>query len=118
MRTVRLRPGGTGRTIGCVLALLLAACGREGAAPAAAAKASTAATPEAGAPAITLTDARAASEPAATEAIAPEDATATAARAAMLEPATGDLDELVKRRYIRVLVPWSRSLYYVDKGQQ
>jgi len=46
------------------------------------------------------------------------DAAETAARAAMTAPATGDLAELVKRRYIRVLVPLSRSLYYLDRGQQ
>jgi membrane-bound lytic murein transglycosylase MltF len=46
------------------------------------------------------------------------DAVETAARATMMAPATGDLDELVKRRYIRVLVPLSRSLYYLDRGQQ
>jgi len=46
------------------------------------------------------------------------DASEIAARAAMTAPATGDLAELVKRRYIRVLVPLSRSLYYLDRGQQ
>ena len=46
------------------------------------------------------------------------DATETTARATMMAPATGDLDEIVKRRYIRVLVPLSRSLYYVDRGEQ
>src|SRR6185369_6888278 len=46
------------------------------------------------------------------------DASEMAARAAMTAPATGDLAELVKRRYIRVLVPLSRSLYYLDRGQQ
>ena len=46
------------------------------------------------------------------------EASETAARAQMLAPATGDLDALVKRRYIRVLVPLSRSLYYLDRGEQ
>ena len=32
------------------------------------------------------------------------------------KPWTGDFDELVKRRLIRVLVPYSRSLYFNDKG--
>src|SRR5262245_56469946 len=46
------------------------------------------------------------------------DTTELAARAEMLKPLTGDLDELVQRRYIRVLVPLSRSLYFLDRGQQ
>ena len=31
---------------------------------------------------------------------------------------TGDLDKLVQRRMIRVLVPASRTLYFVDKGRE
>jgi membrane-bound lytic murein transglycosylase MltF len=31
-------------------------------------------------------------------------------------PWTGDLDEMVKRRIIRVLVPYSKTLYFVDLG--
>jgi membrane-bound lytic murein transglycosylase MltF len=31
---------------------------------------------------------------------------------------TGDLDKLVERRMIRVLVPYSRTLYFIDKGTQ
>lgn len=31
---------------------------------------------------------------------------------------TGDLDGMVKRRQIRVLVPYSKTLYFVDRGQQ
>ena len=34
------------------------------------------------------------------------------------KPWTGDLDALLKRRMIRVLVPYSRSLYYQDKGHE
>ena len=30
---------------------------------------------------------------------------------------TGDLDGMLKRRQIRVLVPYSKTLYFVDKGQ-
>ena len=47
-----------------------------------------------------------------------DDATETSARATLMAPAMGDLDEIVKRRYLRVLVPLSRSLYYVDRGEQ
>lgn len=30
---------------------------------------------------------------------------------------TGDLDGMVKRRYIRVLVPFSKTYYFIDKGE-
>jgi membrane-bound lytic murein transglycosylase MltF len=32
------------------------------------------------------------------------------------QPWTGDLDGMIARRYIRVLVPYSRTLYFVDLG--
>jgi len=31
---------------------------------------------------------------------------------------TGDFDELLAKRAVRVAVPYSRSLYYIDKGQE
>jgi membrane-bound lytic murein transglycosylase MltF len=34
------------------------------------------------------------------------------------KPWTGDLDKLLTRRMIRVLVPYSRTLYYTDKGRE
>jgi len=34
------------------------------------------------------------------------------------KPWTGDFDEMVERRTIRVLVPYSRTLYYNDKGHE
>ena len=34
------------------------------------------------------------------------------------KPWTGDLDKLLERRMIRVLVPFSRTLYYTDKGRE
>ena len=39
-------------------------------------------------------------------------------RAAILKPFTGDLDELLKRRLIRVGVTFNRTHYFIDKGQQ
>ena len=39
-------------------------------------------------------------------------------RAALAEPFTGDLDEMVKRRLIRVGVTFNRTFYFVDKGVQ
>jgi membrane-bound lytic murein transglycosylase MltF len=57
--------------------------------------------------------------PAASAAPAPKPA-AGKARALGLESSkfTGDFDEMLQRRVIRVLVPYSRSLYYVDKGRE
>jgi membrane-bound lytic murein transglycosylase MltF len=34
------------------------------------------------------------------------------------KPWTGDFDRMVARRMIRVLVPYSRTLYYTDKGRE
>jgi membrane-bound lytic murein transglycosylase MltF len=34
------------------------------------------------------------------------------------KPWTGDLDKMLERRMIRVLVPYSRTLYYSDKGHE
>jgi membrane-bound lytic murein transglycosylase MltF len=35
-----------------------------------------------------------------------------------VKTATGDFDKMLERRVIRFLVPYSRSLYYVDKGRE
>jgi membrane-bound lytic murein transglycosylase MltF len=35
-----------------------------------------------------------------------------------IKPWTGDFDAMLERRVIRVLVPYSRTLYFVDKGQE
>jgi membrane-bound lytic murein transglycosylase MltF len=45
---------------------------------------------------------------------------ATAPRQLSLElkPWTGDFDQMLERRLIRVLVPYSRTLYFVDKGHE
>jgi len=34
------------------------------------------------------------------------------------EPWTGDFDQMLERRVIRVLAPYSRTLFYVDKGHE
>ena len=34
------------------------------------------------------------------------------------KPWTGDFDQMLQRRVIRVLVPYSRTLYFVDKGHE
>jgi membrane-bound lytic murein transglycosylase MltF len=36
---------------------------------------------------------------------------------AVIKPWTGDLDGMIKRRVIRILTPYSRTHYFVDKGQ-
>jgi len=35
-----------------------------------------------------------------------------------LKPWTGDFDQMIERHAIRVLVPYSRTLYFVDKGRE
>jgi membrane-bound lytic murein transglycosylase MltF len=35
-----------------------------------------------------------------------------------LKPWSGDFDQMLERRVIRVLVPYSRTLYFVDKGHE
>jgi len=48
-------------------------------------------------------------------------ATAQAAPVALeseLQPWSGDFDGMLERRVVRVLVPYSRSLYFNDKGAQ
>jgi membrane-bound lytic murein transglycosylase MltF len=39
-------------------------------------------------------------------------------RADLNEPFTGDLDEMVKRRSVRIGVAYNRTLYFIDKGRQ
>ena len=36
----------------------------------------------------------------------------------LLEPFDGDFDALLKRGYIRVLIPFSKTGYFIDKGVQ
>jgi membrane-bound lytic murein transglycosylase MltF len=46
------------------------------------------------------------------------DALPEAARGALDRPFTGDFDEMVKRRLIRVAVTFNRTHYFVDQGQE
>ena len=48
----------------------------------------------------------------------PYDALPEALRLVMDKPFTGDLDELVKRRAIRVAVTFNRTHYFIDQGQE
>ena len=48
----------------------------------------------------------------------PYDALPDVVRLAMDKPFTGDFDEMVKRRQIRVGVTYNRTHYFIDKGQE
>ena len=48
----------------------------------------------------------------------PYDALPEAVRVLADKPFTGDIDEMVKRRTIRVAVTFNRTHYFIDKGQQ
>ena len=48
----------------------------------------------------------------------PFDVLPESIRPTVLNPFTGDLDEMVKRRVIRVGVTFNRTHYFIDKGQQ
>ena len=48
----------------------------------------------------------------------PYDALPDVVREAMDKPFTGDFDEMVKRRLIRVGVTYNRTHYFIDKGQE
>src|SRR5688572_21127557 len=48
----------------------------------------------------------------------PYDVLPESVRLAMDKPFTGDFDELVKRRAIRVAVTMNRTHYFIDAGQQ
>jgi membrane-bound lytic murein transglycosylase MltF len=54
--------------------------------------------------------------------VAAQEKAAATAKARQLslenEPWTGDFDGMLERRLVRVLVPYSRTLYYVDKGHE
>ena len=48
----------------------------------------------------------------------PYDALPEAARLLMDKPFTGDLDEMITRRMIRVAVTFNRTHYFIDQGQE
>ena len=48
----------------------------------------------------------------------PYDALPESVRLAMDQPFTGDFDEMVKRRALRVAVTFNRTHYFIDKGQE
>ena len=50
--------------------------------------------------------------------VSPEDAPTDEAIARVIQPWTGDLDGMVERRYVRMLVTFNKTNYFVDKAQQ
>ena len=89
-----------------VIALLVAAtvtaCTRQQEAPKAGEPTATSSKPDAPIPATA----------------SPFDALPDAVRGVMDKPFTGDFDELVKRRAIRVGVTFNRTHYFIDRGQE
>jgi membrane-bound lytic murein transglycosylase MltF len=63
-------------------------------------------------------DTSAAAEAPLPEVASPYDVLPTPVRAAIGQPFTGDLDEMVKRRMIRAGVTFNRTHYFIDKGEQ
>jgi membrane-bound lytic murein transglycosylase MltF len=100
--------------LGLLLALPQAVLAQAAPAPVAAAASAPRAIPES-APRATPQSA-----PRATPQSAPRATPQSAPRALGLvnSKMTGDLDQMLERRLIRMLVPYSRSLYYVDKGRE
>jgi membrane-bound lytic murein transglycosylase MltF len=78
----------------------------------------TAAAPPSGAAPATQAAAPASSQAAATSPAAADQLSSDAAIAKMLEPAKGDLDEMIERRYIRMLVTFSKTNYFLDGPEQ
>ena len=48
----------------------------------------------------------------------PYDALPEGVRSLVDKPFTGDLDEMIKRRLIRVAVTFNRTHYFIDRGQE
>ncbi|MFT4097549.1 MAG: lytic transglycosylase F [Rhodoblastus sp.] len=47
-----------------------------------------------------------------------DSAAAPAAKPWQLRPSTGDLDSMLKRRTVRLLVPYSKTLFFIDRGKE
>ena len=94
-------------------AVAVSSCGNQQQAPATASSAAPAATAPAGAGVTPPAD-DAPIPPTAS----PLDALPEAVRTVLDKPFTGDLDEMIKRRVIRVGVTFNRTHYFIDKGQE
>jgi hypothetical protein len=109
------RPYGDCRGLVALLVVTAAtACtGRQHEAP----PATGAATTGAASP-ISGTTTPSAAEPPIPATASPYDALPEAVRLVVDKPFTGDFDEMVKRRAIRVAVTFNRTHYFIDKGQE
>jgi membrane-bound lytic murein transglycosylase MltF len=59
-----------------------------------------------------------AATPAAAQPTKPATKAAATARATIAEPYKGDLDGMIQRRLVRILVPYSKTYYFVDRANQ
>ncbi|HEX8028647.1 MAG TPA: transporter substrate-binding domain-containing protein [Vicinamibacterales bacterium] len=96
-----------------LLSVALAACSSQPPAS----NSTSSATPAA-APAATAPAAAAADDAPLPNTPSPFDALPEAVRGALDKPFTGDYDEMLKRRLIRVGVTFNRTHYFVDEGQE
>ncbi len=105
------------------LALLAIACGKEPPAPSMgtpvpASVPASASSPRAAPPAV----AASAEAPAPGATVAPAEATTESeyehSLSLAIKPWQGDFDRMLERKLIRVLVPYSRTLYFLDKGRE
>jgi membrane-bound lytic murein transglycosylase MltF len=78
----------------------------------------TAAAPPSTAAPATQAPAPASPQPAATPPTAVDQLASDTAIAKMLEPSKGDLDEMIERRYVRMLVTFSKTNYFLDGPEQ
>ena len=107
MKAARWNSGTCRGVVALLVAGTLAACsGQQPAAPPAASAPATspAAQPQADAPIP--------------ETASPYDVLPEGARALMDKPFTGDLDDMIARRMIRVAVTFNRTHYFIDQGQE
>ena len=114
---IRFQPSGVCR--GAITLLVLAAasgCTRQQEGPHQATETApaTATVP----PATTDTPKPAAADATIPDTASPYEALPEAVRVLADKPFTGDLDEMVKRRNIRVAVTFNRTHYFIDKGQE
>ena len=93
--------------IGLVAAAAAACSGQKEAAP-----------PAPGAPGATTAATPSAADEPIPETASPYDALPEAVRLSIDKPFTGDFDEMVKRRSIRVGVTFTRTHYFIDHGQE
>ena len=114
---IRFQPSGVCR--GAITLLVLAAasgCTRQQEGPHQATE--TAPATATAPPATTDTPKPAATDATIPDTASPYEALPEAVRVLADKPFTGDLDEMVKRRNIRVAVTFNRTHYFIDKGQE